>query len=108
MVHTANGDGLLAVLNHLVLDLLIPFSLEQRARGCGMSEIQHALRKYWLPYLAESNCPNVSHHMLRCTYSYFTRSARRNALALQNASPSLRGIFSRSLALDELQVGGRT
>ena len=104
MVECSNVDGELKVLNHFVLDLLVPFSLEQWARGCGFGELQVSLKKYWLAYLAESNCPNVSHHMLRCIYSYMARSPRRNALVLHNASPSLRGTFGRSLELDALQA----
>jgi len=91
------------VLNHFVLDLLVPFALEQRARGCSFAELQHALRKYWLPYLHQSNCPNVTHSILRQIFGYFGRSARRNGLVLHNASPSLRGIFAKCVALDELQ-----
>ena len=44
-------------------------------QGALPGELQLSLKKYWLPYLAESNWPDVSHHMLRCIYSYMARSA---------------------------------
>jgi hypothetical protein len=103
MVAASDADGELKVLNHLVYRLLVPFSLEERARRCGFAELMQALRKYWLPYLSESNCPNVSHSLLRQIFGYFGRSARRNGLVLHNASPSLKGTFGRSIELDALQ-----
>ena len=103
MVDTSNVDEQLRVLNHFDLDLLVPFALEQRAQRCSFFELQHELRRYWLAYLQESNCPNVMHSILRQIFGYFARSARRNGLAMHNASPSLRGIFGKCVALDELQ-----
>ena len=107
MVDTSNVDEQLRVLNHFDLDLLVPFALEQRAQRCSFFELQHELRRYWLAYLQESNCPNVMHSILRQIFGYFARSARRNGLAMHNASPSLRGIFGKCVALDEVDYFAR-
>ena len=50
MVEESNVDGELKVLNHLLLDLLLPFHLDDQARAYGQTEVQHLLRKYWLPW----------------------------------------------------------
>jgi len=106
MVEASNNDGELKVLNHLYLDLCVPLSLEQRARAHGFGELQLLLRKFWLAPLqhsGERGAFHVMHSLCRQIFGYTGRSARRNLLALVNASPSLTGIFGKSTELDALQ-----
>ena len=106
MVEASNHDGELKVLNHLYLDLCVPLSLEQRARAHGFGELQLLLRKFWLAPLQQSGergAFHVIHSLCRQIFGYTGRSARRNLLALVNASPSLTGIFGKSTELDALQ-----
>jgi uncharacterized membrane protein YgcG len=106
MVEASNADGELKVLNHLYLDLCVPLSLEQRARAHGFGELQLLLRKFWLAPLQQSGergAFHVMHSLCRQIFGYTGRSARRNMLALINASPSLTGVFGKSTELDALQ-----
>lgn len=106
MVEASNADGELKVLNHLYLDLCIPLALEQRARAHGFGELQLLLRKFWLAPLQQSGkrgAFHVIHSLCRQIFGYTGRSARRNFLALLNASPSLTGVFGKSTELDALQ-----
>mmetsp|Transcript_5459 Transcript_5459/g.16268 ORF Transcript_5459/g.16268 Transcript_5459/m.16268 type:complete len:112 (-) Transcript_5459:333-668(-) len=105
MLDDSNINPQRTMLNHLVYELLVPFSLESRAIACGFGELQLLLRKYWLPDVNESSCPKISQSILsilRQIYGYHARSDRRNLLAIHYASPSLKGIFGRSVDLDAL------
>ena len=106
MVEESNEDGELRVLNHFALDLLVPFSLEERARAHGFVALQLLLRKAWLLLLqhaGERGAFHVMHSLCRQLFGYFCRSPHRNMLALINASPSLSGQFGKSTKMDALQ-----
>jgi hypothetical protein len=91
------------VHNHFVLDLLVPFFLEQRAVSCGIGKWQCALRKYWLPYLQASNCYHVIPSLLRRSMATWGDALHRNAFVYHFSSPSLRSFFGANLKLDGVQ-----
>ena len=106
MVEESNVDGELKVLNHLLLDLLLPFHLDDQARAYGQTEVQHLLRKYWLPWLQEGGERghfHVGRHLIRQIFAPFTRSARRSNMAFNGSAPSLKGIFGKCIELDAIQ-----
>jgi hypothetical protein len=105
MVFDTNRDPELQVLNHLLFDLLTPFALDEKARAYGLVEVQHALRKFWLPWLQQGGKGHfhVIRHLVRQIMAHFTRSERRAAAAFRAAAPNLDGGFGKSIETDAIQ-----
>ena len=105
MIESTNRDGMLHVLNHLTLDLILPWKLDQRAKAHGLTEVQQLLRKVWIPWLqqGERGHFHVIRHMFRQLLSPFTRSERRSMVAFMNSAPSLSGTFGKSIEMDAIQ-----
>ena len=108
MVWESNVDPELRVLNHLVYDLLTPFALDVKACAYGLTEVQHMMRKFWLPWLQQGGASGKGHfhvmrHMVRQIFSHFTRSEKRAVAAFVAAAPNFGGGFGKSTQTDAIQ-----
>jgi hypothetical protein len=105
MIEATNRDPELAALNHLLYDLLTPFALEEKATEYGLVEVQHLLRKFWLPWLQLGGKGHfhVIRHFVRQIMAHFPRSERRAAAAFRASAPNLGGGFGKSIQADAIQ-----
>ena len=88
MVDDTNEDPELRVLNHLLFDLLTPWSVEEKARAYGLTEVQHLMKKFWLPWLQQGGKGHfyVIRHMVRQLYLARRRAAHTLSLLGQARS----------------------
>ena len=107
MVEETNEDPELAVLNHLLFDLLTPFALDEKAKSHGLTQVQHEMRKFWLPWLQQGGKGHfhVISHMVRQILSHYSRSERRAVMAFMKSAPNLGGGFGKNVEMDAIHAG---
>jgi len=108
MLETTNVDGEVAILNHLTFDLLDAWTLERTAQHHSLTEVQHLLKKIWIPWLQQGGQRGHFHvikHMVRQLLAHYTRSERRAFMAFINTAPNVgNGTFGmNSVELDAIQ-----